>query len=67
MVFKNHSATAPLVLDQTEARRAEKKFVWRPPPPPTLSESLDPPLLTYLRKSFNLTGHFAVGKDQRGG
>ena len=26
----------PLYLDQTETRRAEKKFFWRPPPPPHL-------------------------------
>ena len=35
-----------LFLDQTEARRAENKF-WRPlptPPPPPLSEGLNPPL-----------------------
>ena len=25
---------APFFLDQTEARRAEKKFFWRLPPPP---------------------------------
>ena len=47
----------PLFLDQTEARRAEKKFFWEtgPPPflrvwmtalpPPPLSEGLDPALL----------------------
>ena len=29
---------SPLVLDQTEARRAEKNFGdWVPPPPPALS------------------------------
>ena len=43
-----------LLLDQTEARKAEKKFfntalpylmVWMTnPPPPPLSEGLDPPL-----------------------
>ena len=47
---------APLFLDQTEVRRAEKKIFLRPPPPPRhfisgsgwqgppLSEGLDPPL-----------------------
>ena len=36
----------PLFLDQTEARRAEKKFFSRPPPLP-LSQGLDdwPPLI----------------------
>ena len=46
---------APLFLDQTEARRVENVFLGdRPPPyfrvemtaPPSLSECLDPPLLT---------------------
>ena len=32
--FKIILLLPPLVLDQTEARRAEKKFVWGPPPPP---------------------------------
>ena len=43
---------SPLFLDQTEARRAEKKLFGRPPPlsqglddlPPPLSEGLDPTL-----------------------
>ena len=45
----------PLFLDQTEARRAEKNFIWDRPPPSLisgsgwpslhpLSEGLDPPL-----------------------
>ena len=44
----------PLFLDQTGARRTEKKFFLRPPPspylrvwmtgPPPLSKGLDPPL-----------------------
>ena len=43
----------PLFLDQTEVQRAEKKFgetsppflrVWMTPPPPTLSQGLDPAL-----------------------
>ena len=36
----------PLFLDQTEARRAEKKFFWdrAHPPPIPLSEGLNPPL-----------------------
>ena len=65
-----------LFLDQTkEARRAQKNFetappisgsVW-PPPPTPLSKGLDPSLLTYLWKSFMLTGQFAVGKNQRRG
>ena len=49
------SSPPPLFLDQTEARRAEKKIfetglplylgVWKTaPPPPPLSEGLDPPL-----------------------
>ena len=43
----------PLFLDETETRRAEKKFFSRPPPspylrvwmtgPPPLSKGLDPP------------------------
>ena len=33
---------SPLIFDQKEARRVEKN-VWRPPPPP-LSQHLDPPL-----------------------
>ena len=33
----------PLFLGQSEARRAEKIRGWIPPPPP-LSEGLDPPL-----------------------
>ena len=39
----------PLVLDQSEARRATKTFFWRPaPPPPPPSKNLDdldPPYL----------------------
>ena len=39
-------ARAPLILDQTEARRAKKIFFWRPafpqPPLPPLSQGLDP-------------------------
>ena len=46
----------PLFVDQTEARMAEKFFarttplppylrVWMTPPPPTLSQELDPALL----------------------
>ena len=42
----------PVFLDQTEASKDWKKFVWRPPPPsqdldvpPPLSEGLDPPLV----------------------
>lgn len=44
----------PLFLDQSEARRAEKTFFLRPPPPlshslddraPPLSYGLDPPLV----------------------
>ena len=35
-------ATAPaLILDQTEVRRAEKNFILRLPPPPSLSQGLD--------------------------
>ena len=36
----------PLFLDESEARRAEKKFLWRPPPPTLypLSKGLDLPL-----------------------
>ena len=30
----------PLILDQTEARRAKKNLFLRPPPPPSLSEGL---------------------------
>ena len=38
-------ARPPLILDQTEVRRAEKNFFQdRPPPPSPLSEGLDPPL-----------------------
>ena len=38
---------APLFLDQTEARRAEKKFFWRPhSSTPALSQGLDPALVT---------------------
>ena len=33
----------PLFLDQNEARKAEKKFFLRLPPPPRLSEGLDYP------------------------
>ena len=33
-----------LILDQSEARKAEKKFLILPPLPPALSEVLDPPL-----------------------
>ena len=39
----------PLSLDQTKARKAEKKFFGDPSPPPphlSLSEGLDPPLQT---------------------
>ena len=57
------SAT-PLFLDQTEARRAEKIFFWRPaphlylrvwmttppPPPHPLSEGLDPALIRELKQ-----------------
>ena len=51
-------APAPLFLDQTEARRAEKIFFWRPPPPPPpLSEGLDdhphPPLSQGLDQTLN--------------
>ena len=60
--------TPRLFFDQTEARRAEKSFL-RPPPHPLsphpLSKGLNPPLLTYLWKSFILTGQFAVRKNQR--
>ena len=44
----------PVFLDQTEASKGWKKFVWRPPPPPhlriwmpppPLSEGLDPPVV----------------------
>ena len=49
----------PLFFDQNEARRAEKIFLrdrpplisgsgW-PPPPPTLSEGLDPPLIFHIK------------------
>ena len=46
-------ARPPLFLDQTEARRTEKKFFEPPPhiswsgypPPPPLFEGLDPPLV----------------------
>ena len=36
-------APPPLFLEQTEAQRTEKTFVWRPPPPPPspLSKGLD--------------------------
>ena len=66
----------PLFLDQTTAaRRAQKNYETAPhpylrvcmTPPPPLSKGLDPSLLTYLWKSFMLTGHFAVGKNQRRG
>ena len=47
-------AGAPLFVDQTVARRAEKDFQTDFPPPPisddrslTLSEGLDPPLLKH--------------------
>ena len=33
-----------LFLDETEAQRAEKNFLETKPPPPPLSEGLDPPL-----------------------
>ena len=40
---------SPLLLDQAEARRAEKKsFLETAPPPAPLSEGLDPPLLLSL-------------------
>ena len=53
----------PLFLDQTEAQRAEKEFFWRPgpplsqglnyhPPPPPLSEGVDPPLFTVFVSLF---------------
>ena len=48
----------PLNLDQTEARRAEKKFFWDrapPPPPPTLSEGLDPPLNNLQYSSWKVS------------
>ena len=39
----------PLFLDQSEARRAEKKFFWRPPfPPSPLSQGLDGRPTPYL-------------------
>ena len=45
--------TAPLFVDQTEARRAEKKFRSHPPPPPPpFSQGLDdrlPPLIMLYR------------------
>ena len=47
----------PLLLDQTEARRAGKNFFETapslppPPPPPHLSEGLDPPLDLYQQNS----------------
>ena len=36
---------SPLFLDQTEG---PKTFFWRPPPPPLLSQGLDPPLHALL-------------------
>ena len=43
----------PLVLDQTEAQRAEKNFLETPfpapPPPPPLSKGLDDRAPTYLK------------------
>ena len=36
----------PLFLDQTEARRAEKKFLGTGWPGPPLSQGLDPALVT---------------------
>ena len=58
-------------LDQTEAQSEGPNTIFfrqhTPPPPPTLSWGQDPSLLTYLWKSFSLTGHFAVGKNQRRG
>ena len=53
-------ASAPLVLDQTEARRAKKKFFGdHPPPPPSpftpLSQGLDPALSSsLLRPSYKI-------------
>ena len=49
---------APLFLDQTEARRAEKIFVLRPPSP--LSEGLDLPLHT----QFMQTHFWAIQKAE---
>ena len=44
---------SPLFLDQTEGRRAEKHFLGdRPPPPPAVSEGLEPSL-RYDRRSRN--------------
>ena len=63
----------PLFLDQTTAARKIMRLpppylrVCMTPPPTPLSKGLDPSLLTYLWKSFMLTGHFAVGKNQRRG
>ena len=40
----------PLVLDQTEAQRAEKMFLETPsPPPPPLSKGLDDRAPMYLK------------------
>ena len=39
------SGPSPLFLDQTQARKAEKKIETAPVPHPPLSEGLDPPLV----------------------
>ena len=38
----------PLFLDQNEARRAEKRFLGDRPPPPLLSQGLDPALISLV-------------------
>ena len=45
-------AALPLLLDETEARGAEKKFFWDPPH--TLSEGLDPPLKNLQYSSWKV-------------
>ena len=64
-------AGPPLFFDQNETQRAEKNFFGdrtplsqgldeRPPPPPTLSEGLDPPLIAYFpfkRKQDEISVH----------
>ena len=73
VVFKNHSATAPLIFRPNNGGpKGPKKFETAPPYlrvciPPPLSKGLDPSLLTYLWKLFMLTGQFAVEKNPRRG
>ena len=61
--FRNRGpgGRAPLYLDQTYIRGAEKFVFWRQPPPPTLSQGLDlSPCYMVLQR---VTWYYTVLKD----